>query len=116
MKLERRHQQFDPEAPLPHHTRQPDEQNKPKSRKEQFGEAGLASYPLPKLAALGDFTFDSLPDASEPAYLGESPEIALTPALRDQAAELDHDRVEIYHWCATTSSGCPAGAPCRAPR
>ncbi|MGM0592895.1 MAG: transglutaminase-like domain-containing protein [Pseudomonadota bacterium] len=98
MKLERKHQPFDPEAPLPHHTRQPSEQNKPKTRREQFRDAGLAGNPLPKLAALGDFTFDNLAGASDPAYLGESPEIALTPALRDKAAELNHDPVKIYHW------------------
>ena len=58
----------------------------------------MESNPAPKLAALGDFDFSNLPNADDPAFLAESDEVTLSQAIRDQAAELQHDPVLIYHW------------------
>jgi hypothetical protein len=51
-----------------------------------------------QLATLGDFTFNKLTGATNPAYLAESDEVKLTPAIQAKAAELNHDPVKIYHW------------------
>lgn len=95
--FKRSQQPFDPNN-LPNRSLQPNEENKPKLTPEQFARAGLFNNPYPQYAALGDFTYDKLPGATNPAYLGESVEIKLTQAIRDQAAALNHDPVQIYHW------------------
>lgn len=96
-KFKRKQQEFDPEN-LPNKALQPDKSNTPKTTRDEFIQSGLNDSPQVKLAALGDFKFDDLQDASNPAYLTESDEIVLTQAIRDKAAELGHDAVTIYHW------------------
>jgi hypothetical protein len=39
------------------------------------------------LAALGDFKFDKLPGASDPAYLAPTAEVVLTGAIKAKALE-----------------------------
>jgi transglutaminase-like putative cysteine protease len=94
----RRRHHFDDPHDLPNRGLQPDPGRKPRETEQAFRQAGLHSHPHVRLAALGDFTFDRLPGAGDPAYLAETPEIRLTQALRDQAAALGHDPVKIYHW------------------
>lgn len=96
-KHKRSQQPFDPND-LPHGPLAPNKDNKPKTKKDEFTHSGLFNTPYPKFAALGDFTFDKLPGANDPAYLSESVEITLTPAIHDKAAELNHDPVAIYRW------------------
>ena len=96
-KNRRSHQPLDPKQ-LPNGILQPDPKNKPKENKAAFIQAGLTETPALQLAALGDFTFDKLIDASDPAYLTENDEIVLTQAIKDKAAELNYDPVKIYHW------------------
>ncbi|MGR9116503.1 MAG: DUF6310 domain-containing protein [Gammaproteobacteria bacterium] len=96
-KIKRSHQPFDPNQ-LPNSTLQPNPDNKPKETEAAFTQAGLFDTPYPNLAALGDFTFDKLVDASNPAYLAETDEVALTQVVKDKAAELNYDPVKIYHW------------------
>lgn len=83
----RPHQKFDPND-MPNKSLRPDPKNKPKFKKNDFVRAGLFSNPTVKLAALGDFTFDKLPGASDPAYLAATTEVVLTDAIRAKAAEL----------------------------
>jgi hypothetical protein len=90
-------QPFDPNQ-LPNQTLKADPKNKPKETAEQFTHAGHFDTPYPQLAALGDFTFDKLTGATNPAYLAESDEVKLTSAIQAKAAELNHDPVKIYHW------------------
>ena len=96
-KQKRAQQPFDPNN-LPNRAHQPNKNNKPKKKKAEFLQAGLYSNPYLQVAALGDFTFDQLPGASDPAYLADSDEVVLTQAIRDKAAELAHDPVKIFHW------------------
>lgn len=58
----------------------------------------MFNTPYPQLAALGDFTFDKLPGANNPAYLAESDEIVLSEAVKAKAVELQYDPVKIFHW------------------
>jgi transglutaminase-like putative cysteine protease len=102
----RRQQPFDPHH-LPNSTLKADPDNKPKETADAFTQAGLFDTPYPKLAALGDFTFDKLAGASNPAYLAESDEIVLTQAIKDKAAELQYDPVKIYHWVRNTIAWQP---------
>jgi hypothetical protein len=88
-KARRRHH-FDDPHDLPNRGLQPDPGRTPRETEQVFRQAGLHSHPHVRLAALGDFTFDRLPGASDPAYLAETSEIRLTQALRDQAAALGH--------------------------
>ncbi|OGI48202.1 MAG: hypothetical protein A2151_00550, partial [Candidatus Muproteobacteria bacterium RBG_16_65_34] len=83
---------------LPTRALAPNENNKPKLRKEQFHAAGLYDHPTVKLAALGDFTFDKLPGANDPAYLAATPEVALSEAIKAKAAELEYNPVKIFNW------------------
>ncbi|HDP89503.1 MAG TPA: hypothetical protein ENN42_06045, partial [Thioalkalivibrio sp.] len=106
-KYKRAHQPFDPEQ-LPHHSPRPDHDNKPRTRKQDFTRAGLFDHPPQKVAALGDFRYDTLADASDPAYLGESVEVVLTEAIEARAAELNHDPVEIYHWVRNNIEWIPS--------
>lgn len=62
--------------------------NKPKQNPDEFARAGLFNTPYLQLAALGDFTYDKLPGASDPAFLTTTPEITLSQAIQDQAAWL----------------------------
>jgi len=66
--------------------------------KSDYLRAGIQSNPSVQLAALGDFDFSQLPGADDPAFLAESDEVVLTQAIKDKAAELEHDPVKIYHW------------------
>ncbi|WAK00608.1 transglutaminase-like domain-containing protein [Methylobacter sp. YRD-M1] len=94
---QRRPQPFDPNQ-LPNATLKPQPDRKPKDNQAAFIQAGLTDTPAVQLAALGDFTFDKLAEASNPAYLAESDEIVLSQAIQDKAAELNYDPVKIYHW------------------
>ncbi len=96
-KQRRAHQAFDRDN-LPNRTHRPNKDNKPKKRKIDFMQAGLHSNPYLQVAALGDFKFDQLPGATDPAYLAETDEIVLTQSIKDKASELEHDPVKIFHW------------------
>jgi hypothetical protein len=91
------HPSFDPND-LPSKSFEPDLKNKPKQKKADYHRAGLVSNPTVKLAALGDFTFDKLPGASDPAYRAETTEVTLTPFIKAKALELNYDPVKIYQW------------------
>lgn len=93
----RAHQPFDPNN-MPFKVKQPDEKNKPKVTREQFHAAGLYDRPLTQLAALGDFKFDQLTGADNPAYLAETDEVVLTDFVKAKAVELEHDPVKIYNF------------------
>jgi hypothetical protein len=93
----RAHQKFDPND-MPNKSLQPNRKNTPKLKQSEFVRAGLISNPTVKLAALGDFTFDKLPGASDPAYLAATTEVTLTPAIQAKAQELGHNPVKIYNW------------------
>ena len=97
MKHKRSQQPFDPEN-MPTRLMRPQKDRKPKLKKEEFRQSGLFDTPYVKLAALGDFTFDNLAGASDPAYLAPSDEVVLTQAIQDKAAELEHDPIKIHHW------------------
>ena len=74
-KKNRRSQQpFDPNN-LPNRVLQPQSDHKPKLKKDAFIQSGLHDTPYIKLAALGDFSYDGLPGADDPAYLAETDEI-----------------------------------------
>lgn len=88
---------FDPND-MPNKSLQPNRKNTPKLKQSDFVRAGLISNPTVKLAALGDFKFDRLPGASDPAYLAETAEVMLTPAIRAKAQELNYNPVQIYNW------------------
>ncbi len=88
---------FDPND-MPNKSLQPNPKNKPKLKKEDFVRAALFDNPGVRLAALGDFTYDRLPGASDPAYLATSAEVVLTDAIKAKAQELGHDPVKIYQW------------------
>ena len=66
--------------------------------KSDYLRAGAQSNPEMQIAALGDFDFSTLPGADDPAFLAETDEVVLSQAVKDQAAELNHDPVKIYHW------------------
>jgi hypothetical protein len=95
--VHRRHH-FDDPNDLPNRSFQPNPDNKPRESEQAFKQAGVFSHPHVHLAALGDFTFDHLPGASDPAYRAETTEIRLTQTIKDKAAELGHDPVKIHHW------------------
>ncbi|MBS0003087.1 MAG: hypothetical protein KFF45_08415, partial [Thioalkalivibrio sp.] len=90
-------QPFDPRQ-LPHEAQRPAPDNLPRTTREEFLDAGLLDTPLAQLAAGEGYRLDGLPDANDPAYLGESTEVRLSPRVEAKAAELDHDPVAIYHW------------------
>ncbi|MEW8000741.1 MAG: transglutaminase domain-containing protein [Candidatus Thiodiazotropha endolucinida] len=106
-KNRRSHQPFDPND-LPNKALKPNKDNKPKESKAQFQQAGLFDNPYAKVAALGDFTFDQLPGADDPAFLAETDEIRLTQAIKDKAAALNHDPVKIYHWVRNNVEWLPS--------
>lgn len=90
-------QKFDPND-LPTHPFLPNKKNVPKRSPSQFLKADLAPNPLVRLAALGDFKFDQLPGASDPAYLAATAEVVLTDAIKAQAQALNYDPVQIHNW------------------
>lgn len=89
-------------------TVKPDRNRKPKETKSAWRQAGLYNNPTVKLAANGSFTFDKLPGASDPAYLGESDEVVLTPAIKAKAAELQNDPIKIYNWVRNNIDWIPS--------
>ncbi len=103
----RSQQPFDPNN-LPNRSLKPDSENKPKSKAEDFARAKLFDTPYPKLAGLGDFTFDKLDGASNPAFLAATDEVVLSQAIKDKAAELEHDPVKIYHWARNNITWLPS--------
>jgi len=104
---QRSQQPFDPND-LPNRSLKPNPDNKPKTDKKAFTQAGLHNNPTVKLAALGDFKFDKLPGASDPAYLAATPEVTLSQAIKDQAQALNYDPVTIYHWVRNNIEWQPA--------
>ncbi len=106
-KFERSQQKFDPEK-LPTSIMKPNPENTPKLDKADFTLSGLLNTPTPAYAALGDFKYDALVGASDPAYLGESDEVVLTDDIKAKAAELDYDAVKIYHWVRNNVEWIPA--------
>ncbi|MCI0507638.1 MAG: hypothetical protein L0Z73_16220 [Gammaproteobacteria bacterium] len=76
---------------------------------------GLFSNPTIKVAALGDFTFCNLPDASDPACLAATTEVTLSEAIQAKAQELNHDPVKIYHWVHNNVQWQPAWVRCKMP-
>jgi len=93
----RAQQPFDPNQ-LPNRSLKTNPDNKPKLTEDAFTQAGLHNTPYPQLAALGDFTFDKLTGANDPAYLAATDEIKISQNVKDKATELNHDPVKIYHW------------------
>ena len=92
---------------LPTRALKPNKNNKPKLRKEQFQAAGLYDHPTVKLAALGDFKFDKLPGASDPAYLAATPEVVLSEAIKAKAQELEYNPVKIFNWVYANTNWLP---------
>jgi hypothetical protein len=90
-KNKRSQQPFDPNQ-LPNSTLKPDPANIPKETEKAFIQAGLYNTPFPTIAALGDFTFDKLANADNPAYLAETIEVTLSQAIKEKAAELENNR------------------------
>ncbi|MBI5782341.1 MAG: hypothetical protein HZA69_01205, partial [Gammaproteobacteria bacterium] len=88
---------FDPND-LPNKSLRPDPKNKPKTQKQEYIRAGLLDNPTVKLAALGDFQFNKLPGASDPAYLAPTTEVVLTDAIKAKAQALGYHPVTIYNW------------------
>ncbi len=103
----RSHQPFDPNQ-LPNSSLKPDPNNKPKETEKDFIQAGLYNTPYPTIAALGDFTFDKLAGADNPAYLAASIEVTLSQAIKDKAAALNNDPVKIYHWVRNNVEWLPS--------
>jgi hypothetical protein len=92
---------------LPTRALKPNRANKPRLNKEEFRTAGLYDHPTVKLAALGDFTFDKLPGANDPAYLAATPEVVLSDAIKAKAAELEYNPVKIYNWIYANTEWLP---------
>lgn len=90
-------QLFDPDT-LKNDPTKPNPQNKPKVNKSEFALSGLYDTPRVRVAALGDFQFDTLANASNPTYLSQNDEVKITQMIKDKAAELDYDPVQIYNF------------------
>ena len=58
--------------------------------KADYFQAGLESNPAVQVAALGDFTYDNLPNADDPAFLAETDEVVISQVIKDQAEALDY--------------------------
>ncbi|MCP4002517.1 MAG: hypothetical protein GY727_16575, partial [Gammaproteobacteria bacterium] len=104
--FKRSQQKFDPNK-LPNQSLKPNPDKKPKLKQEDYTKTGLHNTPYIQLAALGDFTFDKLPGADDPAYLAGTVEVTLSQAIQDQAAELGHDPVRIANWVRNTIEWLP---------
>ena len=89
-------QEFDPNN-LPFNLRK-SKQIKPKTDKLDFISKGFTNQPLLHYAALGDFDYSTLADASNAEYLAQSDEVNITQAIKDKAAQLDYDVVQIYNF------------------
>jgi transglutaminase-like putative cysteine protease len=105
--FKRKHQPFNPDD-LPNRALKPNPDNQPKVLKEEFIQSGLHNTPHTKLAALGDFTYDQLPGASDPAYLAESDEITLSQVIRDKAADLNYDPIQIHQFVRNNIEWVPS--------
>lgn len=106
-KLHKRKQSsFDPND-FPFRVLKRNPKNVPKIDRKSFRTAGLFDNPYPQLAALGDYRYDNLVDANDPAYLAATNEIVLTPAIRTKAAELQYDPVLIYNWVRNNIAWIP---------
>ncbi len=88
---------FDPHN-LPTKAAKPNRENKPRLRDAEFRAEGLFGNPAVQLAAHGDYKFDRLPGASDPAYLAASAEVVFTDSIKAKALELGHDPVKIFNW------------------
>jgi hypothetical protein len=106
-KIKRSSQPFDPNN-LPNNNAQPMPNNQPKISKEKFLKVGLYDNPYQKLAALGDFKFDNLVGASDPAYLAESTEVKLSDEIKAQAQKLEYDPLKIYQWVLNNIEWLPS--------
>jgi hypothetical protein len=93
---------------LPSRALEPNKNNKPKLKKEDFRAAGLFNTPHVKLAALGDFTFDKLPGASDPAYLAATADVVLSDAIKAQAQALNYDPVRIFQFVQNNIEWAPS--------
>ena len=103
----RAQQPFNP-SELPYQTLQPPADNLPKTTQKAFRQAGLHNNPLAKVAALGNFRYDTLAGADDPAYLAATPEVVLSQAIHDKAKALEYNPINIYnfvrnnvHWLPT---------------
>jgi len=83
---------------LPNKSEKPNKKNKPKENEAEYAASGYVSSPLAQIAANGAFSYSKLATASDPAYLAESTEVKLTPAIIAQAAALNHNPVTIHNW------------------
>ncbi len=92
---------------LPTKAAKPNRENKPRLRDAEFRATGLHGNPAVQLAAHGDFRFDLLPGASDPAYLAASTEVVLTDAIKAKAQELGHDPVKIFNWVYANTEWLP---------
>ena len=106
-KFQRSNQKFDPND-LPTNISKPNPDNKPKLNRADFTLSGLLSTPTQHYAALGDFKYDTLADASEPAYLDPSDAVVLTDDIKAKAQELEYDAVKIYHWVRNNIEWVPS--------
>ncbi len=97
---------FDPNN-LPTKAAKPNRDNKPRLRDAEFRASGLHGNPAVQLAAHGDFKFDLLPGASDPAYLATSTEVVLTDAIKAKAQELGHDPVKMFNWVYANTEWLP---------
>jgi len=88
---------FDPDN-LPNSSEKPNKNNHPKTSEQAFNDAGFTSSPLARVAVNAPFTYANLAGASDPAYLAETTEIKLTPAIQAKATELNHDPVAIFNF------------------
>lgn len=105
--FKRKQQPFDPNE-ISDRSLKPNQNNMPKVNKDEFTQAGLHSTPYTKLAALGDFTFDNLAGASDPVYLAASDEITLSQMIKDKAAELNFDPIQIHHFVRNNIEWVPS--------
>ncbi len=106
-KFSRSKQKFDPND-MPSQWMQPNPDNKPKLNRSDFTLSGLLSNPVQQYAALGDFKYDTLADASNSAYLSESDAVVLTDDIKAKAQELEYDAVKIYHWVRNNIEWVPS--------
>jgi len=97
---------FDPND-MPSGPAKLNKKNKPKLKKKHFRHAGLFNTPYVKLASHGSYRFDVLAGASNPAYLAQSDEVVITPAIQAKADLLQHNPVTIYNWVRNNVTWIP---------
>ena len=93
---------------LPTNILKPNLKNKPKDSLADFTLSGLQSNPVQYYTALGDFTYSSLADADNEAYLGEDDAVVLTNEIKAKAEELEYNAVKIYHWVRNNVEWIPS--------